>query len=120
MTLYCSVHYDVDFDPRKSVKAITIGEVLPIPKKGKRLETMFGHCHVGDYTCSTPSECFTADFNTCTGPGYYDLDRVLATGEVPVLSNTHSLKKKPVGSFEPHRRAMSKSKFGITKSTLNL
>jgi hypothetical protein len=59
-------------------------------------------------------------FNTCTGPGYYDLDRVLATGEVPVLSNTHSLKKKPVGSFEPHRRAMSKSKFGITKSTLNL
>lgn len=60
------------------------------------------------------------DVNTCTGPGFYDLDHVLATGEKIVLSGTQNLKKKPIGSFEPYRRAMSKPKFGLTKSSLNV
>jgi hypothetical protein len=45
---------------------------------------------------------------------------VLATGETPILSDTHNLKKKPVGSFEPYRKAMSRSSFGLTKSNFNL
>jgi hypothetical protein len=58
--------------------------------------------------------------NNCTGPGYYNLDKVMATGEKDVFSSTSNLKYKPVGSFEPYRRSMSRSKFAISKSSFNL
>ncbi len=63
---------------------------------------------------------FTTDNNACTGPGYYNLEHILATGEDAQITSSKGLHKKPVGSFEPYRRAMSKSKFGLTKSGFNV
>jgi len=68
----------------------------------------------------SPHVLHRADNNACTGPGYYNLDRMLATGEDVHLSFGKNMHKKPVGSFEPYRRAMSKSKFALTKSGFNI
>ena len=62
----------------------------------------------------------TTDNNACTGPGYYNLEHMLATGEDAQITSSKGLHKKPVGSFEPFRRAMSKSKFALTKSGFNV
>ena len=54
------------------------------------------------------------------GPGYYNLEKVLATGKVNVLSSTSNLHRKPVGNFDSYRRAMTKSNFARTRSSFNL
>lgn len=45
---------------------------------------------------------------------------MLATGEEVHLSFGKNMHKKPIGSFEPYRRAMSKSKFALSKSGFNI
>ncbi len=99
-----------------------MGEVLPKPKLGQHVlgcSLFFLSHHLTSSDQNNPHGVRT-DNNTHTGPGYYNLDRMLATGsEVPITSS-HNLYKKPIGSFDPYRKAMSKSTFARTKSNFNV
>lgn len=111
------MHYDLEFDPRKSNRSFTIGEVLPAPKKGtfygKDTVHLLPPVHHYHLFFATSAESIPV------GPGYYNLEKVLATGETAVLSSTANLHKKPVAPFDTYRRAMSKSLFVKTKSSFN-
>jgi len=89
-----AVHYNIDKDPRKVNRSFTIGETLP--------------------------PTFKRDMNDCTGPGYYNLEKVMATGETKILSSKDRLKHKAVPSFDVFRRYMNKSQHALSKTDLSL